>query len=178
MTPRRLRVPAEPGDPELHAAGRDDPMQFHRAAQQRAHLRQIAERHVVRAIRLAERPVERVRMVSPDVEVRLVAARAVRTLPVREAQHRPHERQRSNRVPGLRLVPERVEPAGHNEVRLADGVNRSSDRVHHAAVDGRLRGRQILAEVRLVPDLEDVYGRRIVVAVEVERERLGELLEQ
>src|SRR6476659_11165281 len=111
----------------------------------------------------------------PDIEVNLAAARAVWVRTLRKAEKRAHVRERGDRVPALPLVAERVEAAGYDEVRPADGVDRGGNRVDHPAVGSRVHGRQVLAEVRLVPDLVDLHRRNALFAVVMQRKRLGEL---
>ncbi len=172
---RRIRGPRELRDPEPDLARRDDPVQTLRCVQELRHLRQVAERDVVGVLRVPEGPAERVRVVRPHVEPDLRLAGPVRLLALRDAEQLPHEDERRHRVEPLRPVRERIERAGDDEVAAVDAVRRGGDRVHHRAVRGRPYGIEIEAEVRLVPDLEDVLRRRPVAAVVVERERVREL---
>ena len=179
LLPRRVRVPAELGDPELDRMRRDDVVKSHAGLQDRSHCGEVAELDVIGNLRAPERAAVRVRMVRPDIEVDRGAARRVRMGSLREAEQRAHEGQWPNRIPPLLVlvlrVAERVESPRDDEVRGVDCVYRVGDRVHHGAIGACLGRAQVEAEVRLVPNLEDVRVRRprretVVVSGESRRE--------
>src|SRR5262249_22492392 len=85
MLPRWTRVPAELRDPELDRMRGRNAVKLHGSLEERPHLREVAERDVILALRVAEGAAERVRVVRPDVELNLRRARRMRVLPLREA---------------------------------------------------------------------------------------------
>ena len=121
----RVRVPAELGHPEAHAPRETDLVRRTPASSTALHLRQVAERHVVREVRVMRRPARGVRVVRPDVEVdRIVTGGMQRR---RETQQRAHERQRA---PIALLserrrsdVAKRRQPTGDDEVVCVDGLD-------------------------------------------------------
>ena len=124
------------------------------------HPRQVAERDVVGDARVMARAASRVRVVRPDVEMRLLAAGGLELL--REAEHRSEEQQRA-RAPGRAFACSRRErrgAAGDDEVVRMHGVDGVGECVQHRAVpDRRVEGRahelrsQVDGEVGLVPQL-------------------------
>src|SRR5215813_7908650 len=108
-----------------------DAVKLHGSLEERPHLREVAERDVVLALRVAKWAAERVRVVRPDVELNLRRARRVRVLPLRKAEERPHEGEGSLSDERLREVLERIEATSDDEVRGIDSVHRNRKRVHH-----------------------------------------------
>src|SRR5690349_24439102 len=120
---------------------------------------------------MAEGAAERVRVVSPHVELNLRRAGRMRMLALRETEERAHEGERRLCDERLRQVLERIETACDNEVRRIDSMHGSGDGFHHPAVHAcRVHWRQVETEIRLIPDLVDMHRRLAVEPVVPERE--------
>src|SRR5581483_8611874 len=155
----RVAIPAELGDPEADPLVRDDPPVAARCVEECPHLVEIAERHVVTASRVVRRAAGRVRVVRPDVEGDLRAARRAARGAVPHAQDLPHEVERPDR----RLRRERRRTAGDHRIVRVHRVDGGREVVRQGAVPAR---RALLehaaAHVRLVPGLPVPDARQIL----------------
>ena len=164
----RVRVPAELGHPERGGCVRQVAARPRRRA--RLHLRQVAERDVVRRVP----PGGSGRRTCTGASTRRRSRRAslqVGCAPCRDAEQRAHERERA---PVVVLADDlaccRGTARGRRRRRGCRGhaVDRVGERVHHPAVPSRRRtafpltncGDEEEAEVRLVPGLPETHARQ------------------
>src|SRR6188472_3678419 len=89
-----LRIPAELGDPEADVLAADDMAGLDGGVEEPFHLGQVADRDIVRALRLMRRATRRVWMMRPDVELDLLRAGRLGIRICRHAQEIAHESQR------------------------------------------------------------------------------------
>ena len=100
------------------------------------HLGQLTDRNVARNLGAPGRPAVRVRIVTPDVQLRARGTRLAMRCLNRNAQQVAHEPHRRDDLDVFRIVRERSQSPGDNGVSRRGGVHGAGERVDHFPVVG------------------------------------------